>query len=331
MYKRQIHDIPKVYAVQLIDKRQLIESTSGGMFTAVAGYVFDRRGVVFGAVYDENMQVKHTMAENMTELAPMRGSKYIQSDISECYFMIKKQLNEGRLVLFSGLPCQVAGVYAFLGKRYDNLITMDLICSGVPSQRLFDSYIKYIEKKNKIKILDYKFRDKHKYGLSHTVVITYKRKNGNIKTKTIKDRTTVSYYVAFGKQNCFMDTCYNCKYNSIRRISDMTVGGFWSIGKTESKLNEKEGVSLVLANTDKAIEIIKSLKGIALIEEHSIDIAVIGNNALVQQTDKNKKDDDLYNDLSAKGYKKTSARHFKRRNCLYKIAGKLYRMIKNQQ
>jgi coenzyme F420-reducing hydrogenase beta subunit len=330
--KPNFHGLPKVYAVQLKDEYELLNSTSGGMFTAVSQYVFDQQGVVFGAIYKDHLQVKHTMAENMDQLMPMRGSKYIQSDISECYKKIRQQLDDGRLVLFSGLPCQVAGVYAYLGKTYEHLITMDLICSGIPSQKLFDSYIEYIENKHRIKIVDFRFRDKHKYGLSHTVVITYINKQGRTKIKTIKDRNAISYYIAFGKQNCFMDSCYSCHYNTINRISDLTVGGFWSIRHTSSQLNEYKGISLVLSNTCKSESIIKWIRknSIAYVEEHALNIAVIDNAALVTNTPYIHKDLTLYKDLHDKGYRYTSIKHFRVRKKIETVIRYIVRKIRNK-
>jgi coenzyme F420-reducing hydrogenase beta subunit len=316
--------VAKVYSVQLKDEYELLNSTSGGMFTAVSQYVLKEKGVVFGAVYKDHLQVKHTMAENIEQLMPMHGSKYVQSDISECYGQIKEQLEAGRLVLFSGLPCQVAGVYAYLGKIYNNLITMNLICSGVPSQKLFDRFIEYTEKKYRIKIVDFRFRDKRKYGLSHTVVVTYKNKHGRTKIRTIKDRNAVSYYVAFGKQNCFMDSCYSCHYNNVNQISDFTVGGFWSISHTSSQLNEYKGVSLVLSNTCKSESIIKWIEynSIAYVEEHSLDITVINNDALVTNTPY------IYKDLHDKGYRYTSIKHFRVRKKIEVLIRNIWKKIK---
>lgn len=305
------HTLNKLYALQLKDEGELLESTSGGAFSALAQYVFNNKGVVYGAVYDGNMHVKHISAYNLDQIRPMHGSKYIQSEISHCYHEIKEHLENRKMVLFVGLPCQVAGVYAFLGKPYANLLTVDLICSGVPSQYLFDSYIKYIEDKFKIKVLDYKFRDKHKYGLSHTVVITYENRFKKTKCKTIRDRRLVSYYVAFGKENCFMKSCYRCKYNSMERISDFTLGGFWGIQEVETLLNEEKGVSLVLANTSKAQEVIEWCRNIANIEQHDFEIAAISNRALLQSTPEQFYEADLYKSLKTLGYKKTMKKYFK--------------------
>lgn len=319
----------RAFALQLKDKKQLLKSTSGGAFSALSKHVFSYSGVVFGAVYDEHLCVKHIIAENMLQMQAMHGSKYIQSDISDCYQKINQQLANDRIVLFCGLPCQVAGILAFLGHKHDNLITVDLICSGVPSQKLFTSYINYLEEKFNIKVIDFKFRDKAKYGTSHTTVITYINRLGNKKVRTIKHRDLISYYVAFGKQNCYMNACYNCRYNKLERVSDFTIGGFWSIRMTGSLLNKHDGVSLVLANSNESISTLMKLNEIAFIEEYPIDVAVIENEALFKTTPKELQDEELYFDLNDYGYSYVRRKHlgFSRKYICIRIIKHLYQYL----
>jgi coenzyme F420-reducing hydrogenase beta subunit len=299
--------------MQIKDSNKLLKSTSGGMFTCLAEYVLSRGGVVYGAVYNKNMRVIHVAASQEEDLDAMHGSKYVQSDIYAVYGHIKSLIDEKRLVLFTGLPCQVAGIRAFLRFDSDYLITMDLICSGVPSPWLFQQYILYLQNKYKIKIFDYKFRDKERNGCSHTVVVRYRDFLGRERKKTISNRRTVSYYVAFGKENCFMKACYSCKYNSLSRVSDFTVGGFWGLGNTHTEFdfNEKEGVSLVLANTNKAKEIINALMIYAVFESIDAEHAIVGNRALWRNTSCPPYREALFAELQKSGYRRTYLKYFR--------------------
>lgn len=156
--------IESIYTICSKDRENLIESASGGSFIPLAEYVIDKGGVVFGAAYDNNMLLKHQYAESKHEIKKFRGSKYIQSDIDDSFNKVKLFLKKGRIVLFSGTPCQVQGLYNFLrNTNIDNLITLDFVCHGVPSPKVFKKYIKYIENKYKAKVKDYKFRTK-KFG-----------------------------------------------------------------------------------------------------------------------------------------------------------------------
>lgn len=327
LYNNALQKPRNILAIQLIDKLQLLKSTSGGMFYALAKYVIDQKGVVYGAVFDENMYLYHKDAHTLDEIVPMHGSKYVQSDIEFIFEGVENELRSNKSVLFTGLPCQIAGLKAYLQCDYKNLITMELICNGVPSRTLFSSYIKYEENKRNIKILDYKFRDKNKNGLSHTVVIKYKDNDNKIKYKTISDRRKVSYYVAFGKRNCFMDACYDCKYNRLERISDFTAGGFWSISRIVSNMSEREGVSLVLVNSEKGERIFNYIKCDINYQQTSIDIAVIGNPALYESTPISNKSKDLYNDLLNYGYKYTSNKYFKARKGIFLFAVNMIRRL----
>lgn len=131
------------YAAQTTDNTVLEQSSSGGLFTEIATYVLEQKGVVFGAAFDAHFHVRHMAVEQISELHKLRGSKYVQSEIGDCYTRAEAYLKEGRLVLFTGTPCQIGGLISFIGKEYDNLITQDIICHGVPSPMAWEKYIEY--------------------------------------------------------------------------------------------------------------------------------------------------------------------------------------------
>jgi coenzyme F420-reducing hydrogenase beta subunit len=320
--KKSDKPYPHLYALQIKNEGVLLESTSGGAFYCIADYVLQKGGYVCGVVYNDDLQAVHILTNNYDDLTYMHNSKYVKSDLKNVYREIKDKLESNFHVLFSGLPCEVGGLKSFLEKDYDKLITVDLVCTGVPSARMFSDFINSIELKKKIKIIDFKFRDKHKYGLSHTTVIRY-IKAGKEKQKTIQNRDCVSYYVAFGKQNCFRDKCYNCSYNSSARVSDFTLGGFWSYSNTGGILNENSGVSLVLSNSDNAENIVKSLNHIAHIEQYDGHGELNSNYGLCHHTPNPNYRYELFDSLNRNGYIKTADKYFKAKGLIKRVASRM--------
>lgn len=270
----------RTYAAWSHDDSVRTTSSSGGVFTEIARYVFTKSGVVFGAVMDDDLKVHHSMAENMDKLIPMRGSKYVQSDLTGTYKAVKDQLKTGRMVLFSGTPCQVGGLYAFLKKKYDNLLTCDLVCHGVPSQKSFNTYCNRVGLTDS-KVAEVSFRYTKGWGLqmayrSHSVSPS---KDGDYKWHNISPRK--SYYLrAFTSGLMFNEACYACQYANPERISDFTLADFWGLGaQTPFTHSSQMGVSLLLVNTDKAQQVIDCCPQLFL-EERSLEEAVKGNHNL---------------------------------------------------
>ena len=156
------YDQPLVYAAKHKDDKVRMNSSSGGMFTAISDYILDNDGVIYGAAFDENLVVRHQKAETAEDRNKFRGSKYVQSNLNGIFGDIKNELKKGRTVLFTGTPCQNAGLRAFLNKSYDNLYLCDIVCHGTPSPLMFENYIKYCERKNKSSIKEYYCRFKGK-------------------------------------------------------------------------------------------------------------------------------------------------------------------------
>lgn len=240
---------PKVYAAYLRDIGQRTMSTSGGVFYAIARSVIADGGIVFGSVLDGNMQVAHKSASTLDELSSMRGSKYVQSDLRDSFSAVKAFLEEGRQVYFTGTPCQVAGLSAFLGKSYANLLTSDLVCHGVPSQRLFDTHIAWLEKKYKGKVVDYMFRDYKQGGVCETVKITVSQTPGRIITHRLPSYELSPYLYSFMHSLTYRPACYNCPFAGIPRQGDITLGDYWGSERFHPKMDSRHGISLVLVNT----------------------------------------------------------------------------------
>ena len=239
--------IQAAYAAQIQDKDALKKSTSGGLFTVFSREVFRQGGVVFGCVWDKDYKAYITEATTEKEIEPMRGSKYVWSHAENMFPKVKSYLEQGRVVLFSGLPCQIAGLRNYLGREYNELLLLDFLCSGTPSPLALDKYIETICKREDRVNLNLKFRDKEPYGLG--VHITY---NGQKKqTSKRGEHITNPYYYSFYSHLIDRLSCYTCPYGTNQRISDLTMSDFWGIKRYHPEMNISAGVSALLVNTDK--------------------------------------------------------------------------------
>ena len=257
----------QVFVAVSKNKNQLLNSASGGVFAAVATKILKDGGVVFGATLDfENGHANphHIKIENQKQLTKLQGSKYVQSSIGITYKQTKDYLKKGRIVLFSGTPCQISGLYEYLGKEYNNLYTIDVICHGVPNAKFFDDYLQ-IEKQRRSadKIEDYAFRDKRKgWGMNGRITLAKGRKQKKV---YIPARLN-SYNTLFLDGMIYRENCYSCKYARRERCADLTIGDYWGIEKEHPELlknnmyNEKEGISCILANTEKGIKTCQNIK-----------------------------------------------------------------------
>ena len=268
LHMPQTHSIQKAYAAQITDRDALKDSTSGGVFTALSREIFKRGGVVYGCVWDDNYNAIIRKAENEEEMNPMRGSKYVWSWAGDSFPQIKSYLENGRTVLFTGLPCQVAGLRSYLKKDYDNLFLIDLQCSAAPSPMALDKYLDTICSHDNRKNLNLKFRDKNPYGIgAHITFNGYKKK-----TASKDEHITNSYYYAFYSKLITRKCCYRCIYRNRERVSEITIGDFWGIQKkyySEMKINA--GVSSVLINTNKGAELMNAVKAHLLLVESKVE------------------------------------------------------------
>lgn len=245
--------MPDCYAVWA--QRDIREqSSSGGMFTVLAQYALKKGGVVVGAAWNDKFHVEHIIVDSERELYKLRSSKYIQSVVS-CSLLknIKEILENGRYVVFSGCPCQVAGLKNFLGRDYKNLLTVDIVCHGVPSPLALDIYVAEIAKGRKIQHID--FRDKKYFGWQ--TITAFEFDSGE---NYVKDYANSPWHKAFAAGIFLRKCCGQCKYAKTQRVGDITLGDFWQIHKIESKYNDWIGTGLVLLNTKKGSEIFTSIK-----------------------------------------------------------------------
>lgn len=266
--------LQRVYAVVHKDKDILNKSTSGGMFTALAEYVLGRGGIVYGCSFEKDWIVKHIRIKNQNELSKLRGSKYVQSDIADTFNEAEKDLKAGTLVLYSGTPCQIVGLKHFLGREYDNLVTVDVVCHGIGAQSYFDKFMESLRER-KGEIINLRFRAKDYVGWSYGGSIV--SKDGS--SSPFYDYNNY-YYHYFLNGDIYRESCYSCLYASTKRQSDFTVGDFWGVESLGLSLDTYNGCSLVIVNSERSIQIFSDIDMIDKAEVR-IESAVKHNAQLV--------------------------------------------------
>ena len=231
------------YAVRVSE--YVAESSSGGVFPALAKNVIANGGVVFGAVLNPDMTVGHAESEDMAGVEAMRGSKYAQSDMYDSYSEARQYLEDGRSVMFTGTPCQVAGLNSFLGKSYDNLLTVEMVCHGAPSPGLWEKYVKALETGHGNKIGQVRFRDKSRSWMHYDFV--YAAGDAEVRTPYMKS----PYMALFLQDMSLRPSCYKCPVRNGRSGSDLTLADLWSVAEAAPWMNDDKGASLVLVNSEK--------------------------------------------------------------------------------
>lgn len=270
-----------VYALRAVDEDVVFRSSSGGVFGTLASCAVSSGGVVFGAGYDSQLKVVHKSAKTSEELLPLMGSKYVQSDLGNSYREIKALLQDGVQVLFTGTPCQCAGLKSFLGKEYENLLLVDFVCHGVPSPALFKNYLDTMSSKEKV--VSVRFRDKTEDKKSgHYISLHYSTLPG-YRVPTVKD----PYMLAFVQNISLRKSCYSCNFKNFLSGSDITIGDFWGIDKTDSPLKNKEGVSLCILNTEKGMRFFSLIEDKADCDLRTLEEAIAENRAITTSTKSN--------------------------------------------
>ncbi len=262
------------FALQSKNNKILKKSSSGGMFGELAKYVLDQNGVVFGCAMEKinnKFEIKHIHIDKEEDLYKLQGSKYVQSDIETSYRDAKVFLENKKLVLFSGTPCQIAGLKAYLNKNYENLLCVDLSCTGTPSSKMFNDFIKFIESKLNKNINSFEFRNKEKLGWAcGSALIRFE----DGKERKLFNNLT-SYLFLFINGGIHKQSCYNCDFVGTKRISDITIADCWGIESAcpelLKKLKRKNGISLVLINTINGTRFFEKVKNNLNVEEIDIE------------------------------------------------------------
>ena len=261
-------DFPKAYAVWSLPDRTV--SSSGGAFSAFARLFLKNEGVVFGAAFDEHLVCHHIKVENLNDLIYLRGSKYVQSSIGTTFREVRNELRKGRYVLFCGTPCQIAGLRSFLRKEYEKLLLLDLACHGVPSNDIFQAYLRKLSTRFASNVDGFEFRRRDGWGFAPSI---------SLEGKFVPIYGSDALYMsAFDKNAIFRKSCYSCPFACLPRVGDCSLADFWGIGRHGRKFKHSvtKGVSLVLVNNEKGQSFINELSEVFL-EERDLDEALIEN------------------------------------------------------
>ncbi|MCR5701098.1 MAG: Coenzyme F420 hydrogenase/dehydrogenase, beta subunit C-terminal domain [Lachnospiraceae bacterium] len=301
---KNIEDM-RCYGAYSLDDEIRNASTSGGIFSCLAQAVLLQNGYVCGAAYNAKNEVEHIIISNINDLELLRRSKYVQSRIGNCYIDIKRILDNGDLLLFSGAPCQVSGLNLFLGKNYENLLTVDFICCGMPSPKAFRKYIDYLADKYKSAVESVWF--KNKTNGWHNLGTKVEFENG-------------STYFRQGNRDYFMsdyifdsltvrESCTVCQFKHIPHDSDITMGDFWGIEDIHSEFDDDKGISAVIINSKKGRDAFEAIRdGIFCFETNINDIAK-KNFTLYQSIPYNYKQKSFFEELEIKRFDKVSRKY----------------------
>lgn len=308
----------KFFAVKNNDDDIRKISSSGGIFLAFADFFIKKGGIVYGAIYNQNFEVIHSRADNIDDAKKMTGSKYSRSELNEIFKLVKNDLKNNKLVLFSGTPCQIFSLKRFLKNDYENLFTIDIICHGTPEKKYLKDYINYLEKKYKSKLikLNMRYKDEKKYNgnlkkkykamskvSSHTMMAEFE--NGK---KYISKSDYDVFYQLFDYFIC--KGCFKCIFSNLERLSDITIGDFHEFSSSLGDFNDGNGVSLMIVNSDKGLKLLK--KNIYLFELVEKKKTECLQPALIHSLQEPSNIKNFYNDYSMYGFEYISKKYCKK-------------------
>lgn len=262
--------MPALYAAWHTDPATREASSSGGVFSALAEQILSQGGVVFGAAYADNMEVRHHAVTSSAELHSLRGSKYVQSRIGRTFLDARQHLESGRQVLFTGTPCQIAGLRAFLGKEHEGLFTCDLLCHGVPSPGLWDAYIRSLEGKRKRVVRSVQFRSKEVHWLKPSVVLDYR--DGGRTVTACQDDMFMRCFLA---DLALRPACYRCNFKALSYPGDITLADFWVVRQVHPDLPLDAGISMLLINSEKGRSLVSAAGASLFLRDSSASLPLV--------------------------------------------------------
>lgn len=327
--KKSMHT--QAFAMKSRDENERKNSTSGGVFSLIAKQVIDAGGIVYGAAYDEKFSVRHIPVVDNSGLAFLQGAKYVQSVIGTTFMEIEKELKRGRQVLFSGTPCQCAGLKSVLGKEYDDLLTVDLICHGVPSPKVWQTYIDYRSGKenNGKRPVKINMRSKASGWSRYSVEFDY----GEGKITRIQNNQDL-FIRAFIGNICLRGSCSNCAAKGVERCTDLTLGDYWGVWNQHPEFDDDKGVSIVFVHSDKGKNVLQRAAENAEWIEVSVEDAYRENISLMASSKPHEKRMDFLEEMTADHFGEVVKEFFppatiKRSGVFRRVIGKVRRMFCN--
>lgn len=277
---------PVAYAAYSRDEAMRLSSSSGGVFTELAKAVLNDGGAVFGAAYNEAFEVVHICAENETDLARLRGAKYAQSDLGDSFRDVKRRLEQGQKVLFSGTPCQVGGLKAFLRKDYENLLTVDFVCHSVPSPMAWREYVKYRARQDNGGEMPraINLRDKRTGWTNYQYSNLFTYADGH--THTARSGESL-YMKLFVGDYINRESCADCRFKGYSRVSDLTIGDFWGIWDIEPEMDDNKGTSVVLVQTPRGQGLLDRIADQLILKAVTLEEASRQNGAMLKAAQSN--------------------------------------------
>lgn len=281
------------FAAYSLDENIRLQSSSGGIFTPLSQSILNKGGTVFGAAMTSDFkEVKHIFVNSEEELSRLRGSKYIQSTVGNCFKEAKALLEGGKTVLFSGTPCQIGGLYSYLGRDFENLYTVDIICHGVPSVRVWDKYTDYLTSQKSADISKLSFRDKQSGWKSYSVAVDF-----SDNSKYIKKFREDLFMRGFLSDIYLRPSCYECGFKTRLRQSDITLADFWGIQDILPELDDDKGTSFVWIHSEKGQRLFGEIKDKTENKEIDTGAALMRNSASVKAAQRPQKREDFFSAL----------------------------------
>lgn len=291
-YKEDNH-LPKAYAAFNKDEDIRKSSSSGGIFTLLAEKIIQKDGSVYGPVWDENFVLKHVRITSLEDIEKMRGSKYVQSQTKGIYPKVQKDLIDGKMVLFSGTPCQIGGLYAYLGKDYANLYTQDIICHGVSSPEIWLKYIKYCEDELGSGMKSVSFRDKRTGWKHYSITLTL------LNSVEYSKVLTENYFMRGFLSHLFIrKSCTECSFKNVHRQADITLGDFWGIEKYLPEWNDDKGVTAIMIHSEKGKNLLNEILEYAEVQMIDYTDVIKENRSALVSVRQNPLSDKFYEDAT---------------------------------
>ena len=257
----------EAYAAYTSNSELREKSSSGGIFSLLAQEILNRGGTVAGAAFAADFSVRHILVENDAELDRLRGSKYVQSRMEDTYVQIRDLLKQGRPVLFTGVACQIAGLKAFLGREYENLYTVDVLCHGVPSPKVWAHYRREQAQIHGTTLEEVSFRDKRKGWRHYSMALNFAEG-----VEYCRPGAEDTYLRVFLRDLCLRPSCHSCRFKDFPRLSDLTIGDAWGIERHMPDLDDDHGTSVVLVNSEKGMGLWNAVADNAVSRQGELDI-----------------------------------------------------------
>lgn len=258
--------LEKGYVAYSNDEQTRLKSSSGGIFSLLSENILKKDGIVVGAEFDENFSVHHIAIDSVDDLNRLRGSKYVQSRMKNIFANVKEFLENGKMVLFSGTSCQISGLKKYLGKEYDNLYTVDVLCHGVPSPKVWEQYLMEKEKEYKSKVKQINFRYKVTGWKRYSVRFVFE--NGN---EYVKRAGHDPYMQIFLSNIALRPSCHDCRFKALNRDSDITIGDAWGVDDYLPQMDDDKGTSIIITHSDKGELLLKDIKEELSLKEAECD------------------------------------------------------------